>query len=138
MSRITWDQYALNIAHAAASRSEDPYHQVGVALMRPDHTVAAVGYNGAPSGVDIDWSDRDSRRASVIHAEANALRYVTPGEVGTLATTMMPCAGCVLLISSYGIRRVVYTGDLDPNVYDVPRIRELATLCGIEIVKEYG
>lgn len=136
MTRISWDQYALNIAAAAASRSEDPYHQVGVALMRPDHTIAAVGYNGAPSGVDIDWSDRDSRRASVIHAEANALRYVRPGEVGTLATTMMPCANCVLLMSSYGIRRVVYTGELDPAVYDTAFIRELANECQIEIVKE--
>jgi dCMP deaminase len=136
MTRLSWDQYALNLAHAAATRSEDPYHQVGVALMRPDHTVAAVGYNGAPSGVDIDWSDRDARRAQVIHAEANALRYVRPGEVGTLVTTMMPCANCVLLMSSYGIRRVVYTGELDPAVYDTTFIRELANECGIEIVKE--
>jgi dCMP deaminase len=136
MTRLTWDQYALNIAHAAASRSEDPFHQVGVALLRHDHTVAAVGYNGAPSGVDIDWSDRDSRRASVIHAEANALRYVRPGEVMTLASTMMPCANCVLLMSSYGIHRVVYSGELDPQVYDKALILDLARECRIEIVKE--
>lgn len=136
MTRLTWDQYALNLAHAAASRSEDPYHQVGVALMRADHTIAAVGYNGAAPGVDIDWSDRDSRRVHVIHAEANALRYVRPGEVHTLASTMMPCHQCVLLMSSYGITRVVYSGELDPKVYDIQFIRELANECGIEIVKE--
>ncbi len=136
MTRLTWDQYAIGLAVAAAARSEDPYHRVGTALMRPDHTIAAVGYNGAPSGVDIDWTDRDSRRASVIHAEANALRYVTPGEVSTVATTMMPCAPCVLLMSSYGIRRVVYLQELDPAVYDTQFIRELANECGIEIVKE--
>lgn len=135
MTRLTWDQYALNIAHAAASRSEDPYHQVGAALMRPNHTIAAVGYNGAPSGVDIDWSDRDARRAHVQHAEANALRYVTPGEVATVASTMMPCAPCVLLMASYGITRVIYTDDLDPAVYDTAFVRELANECGIEIVK---
>jgi dCMP deaminase len=136
VTRLTWDQYGLNIAHAAATRSEDPYHQVGVALMRPDHTVAAVGYNGAPPGVDIDWSDRDSRRAHVIHAEANAMRYVTPREVATLYSTMMPCHSCVLLMSSYDIRRVVYSGDLDSAVYDIPFIREMASECGIEMVKE--
>ncbi len=136
MTRLSWDQYALNIAHAVASRSEDPYHQVGAVLMRPNHTVAAVGYNGAPSGVDIDWSDRDARRAHVQHAEANALRYVVPAEVSTLATTMMPCANCILLLAAYEIRRVVYDGELDPAVYDTTFIRELANECGIELVKE--
>ncbi len=136
MTRLSWDQYGLNIAHAAASRSEDPYHQVGVALLRPDHSIAAVGYNGAPSGVDIDWSDRDNRRRVVIHAEANALRYVTPGEVGTLVSTMMPCGSCILLMSAYEIKRVVYQDSLDPNVYDIPFIIALANECGIELVKE--
>lgn len=136
MSRLTWDQYALNIAVAAAARSEDPYHQVGAALMRPDHSLAAVGYNGAPSGVDIDWSDRENRRAYVIHAEANALRFVKPGEVETLVTTMMPCSTCILLASAYGIKRVVYWLELDPKVYDIAFTRALAAQCGIEIVKE--
>lgn len=136
MTRLSWDQYALNLASAAASRSEDPYHQVGCALLRPDHSVASVGYNGAPSGVEIDWSDRDGRRAKVIHAEANALRFVRPGEVALMATTMMPCHACILLASAYGIPRVVYLQELDPAVYDSRTIRELANLCGIEIVKE--
>lgn len=136
MSRLTWDQYALNLASAAASRSQDPFHKVGACLLRHDHTVAAVGYNGAPPGVEIDWSDRDARRASVIHAEANALRYVTPGEVALLACTMMPCQNCVLLASAYGIHRIVYFEELDPAVYDIPAIRALAIACRIELVKE--
>jgi dCMP deaminase len=135
VSRLTWDQYALGLAQAAAARSEDPYHQVGAALLRPDHTVAAVGYNGAPSGVDIDWTDRDARRASVIHAEANALRYVVPGEVALMASTMMSCQSCVLLASAYRIPRIVYLEELDPSVYDIEGTRALAARCGIEIVK---
>ena len=96
------------MAEAAATRSQDKHHQVGAALLRRDNTVAAVGYNGAPPGLDIDWADRDGRRPYVIHAEANALRYVHPGEVRLLATTMMPCTRCVLLIASYGIKEVVF------------------------------
>jgi dCMP deaminase len=136
VSRLTWDQYALNLASAAASRSEDPHRQVGTALLRADHSVASVGYNGAPPGVEIDWADRDARRAKVIHAEANALRWVRPGEVALLATTMMPCASCILLAAAYGVPRVVYTEELDPTVYDRAAIIAIANLCGIEMVRE--
>lgn len=136
MNRLSWEQYALNLAAAAASRSEDPYHQVGAALLRADHSVAAVGYNGAPPGVEIDWSNRDARRAVVVHAETNALRWVRPGEVELLACTMMPCMGCVLSASSFGIRRIVYFEELDPSVYDIDTIRATAEMCGIALVKE--
>lgn len=136
MTRISWDQYGLNIAYAAASRSEDQHHRVGAALFRADHSVASIGYNGAPPGVDIDWSDRDNRRSYVIHAEANALRYVHAGEVETMVSTMMPCGNCVLLASAYGVKRIVYFEELDPAVYDVEDIRALARTAGIEITKE--
>ncbi len=59
-----------------------------------------------------------------------------PGEVALLATTMLPCAPCILLVSSYGIKRIVYSKELDPAVYDRAFIVELANECGIEIVKE--
>lgn len=134
MKRLTWDQYALELAVAAASRSEDPYHRVGAALLRHDNTVAALGYNGAPPGVEIDWTARDERRPYVLHAEANALRYVHPGEVALLAATMMPCWACVLAAASYGIRRIAYIAELDPSVYSREAILELAEACGIEIV----
>ncbi len=136
MNRLTWEQYALNLAAAAASRSEDPYHQVGAALLRADHSVASVGYNGAPPGVELDWSNRTERRAAVIHAEANALRFVRPGEVELLASTMMPCEKCVLLASAYGIHRIVYFEELDPTVYGIEDIKLLAETCGITITKE--
>jgi dCMP deaminase len=135
-TRITWEQYGLNLAYAAATRSEDPYHRVGCALLRADHSVASVGYNGAPSGVSIDWGNRDARRAQVVHAETNALRWVRPGEVELMAVTMMPCQICVLAASAFGIRRVVYFEELDPTVYDIDTIRALAERCGVTLVKE--
>ncbi len=136
MTRLTWEQYALNLATAAASRSEDPYHKVGAALLHPDHSVASVGYNGAPPGVELDWSDRNARRAMVIHAEANALRFVRPGEIELMATTMMSCQTCVLLAAAYRIPRIIYLEELDPTVYDIGAIKNLAALCGITITKE--
>lgn len=129
-------QYGLMCAETAATRSEDPYHKVGACLIRHDHTVAAMGYNGAPPGVEIDWTDRDERRLWVIHAEANALRYVAPGEVWLMASTMMPCRECVLLAASYGIKEIIYRDELDPAVYDKSKILEIADACGITISKE--
>lgn len=132
VTRPNWDQYAMAFAETASIRSEDLNYKVGSALMRPDHTIAGVGYNGAPSGVDLDWGDREGRRAWVQHAESNALRYVRPGEVETLASLLMPCGQCMLLIASYDIRRVIYKRELDPAVYDREKTLQVAIRCGIE------
>lgn len=131
-TRPSWDQYAMALAETAASRSQDLNYKVGTCLLRSDRTVAGLGYNGAPSGVEIDWGDREGRRGWVQHAESNALRYVTPGVVETLVSTLMPCGQCVLLIASYDIRRIVYKGELDPTVYDRTKTLDLAIRCGIE------
>ena len=73
MSRLSWLEYGMQLAKTASLRSEDPYVQVGCCILRPDNSIASLGYNGAPPGVDIDWSDRDDRRKRVIHAATNAL-----------------------------------------------------------------
>lgn len=129
------ETYALSLAFAASMRSEDPHHKVGCALIRGDKTVAALGYNGAPPGVEIDWKDRDQRRIRVVHAEANALRYVRPHEVMLAATTMMPCSTCVLLLASYGISLVVYAETLDPEVYDVETTKKIAEEVGVRMYR---
>ena len=106
--RLSWEEYALQLATAAAARSEDPYERVGAYVLRLDYSVAGVGYNGAPSGVEIDWSDRDRRRERGVHAEVNALRYVRPDEGYILASTLMPCQDCLRTAAAFGIERIVY------------------------------
>ena len=135
MTRLSLDEYALALACTAASRSEDPYLAVGTCLVRHDKTVAALGYNGPPSGVEIDWTDRDARRVWMVHAEVNALRYVRPGEVALAAVTALPCAACVVQLAAYGVRRVVYHDDLDPATYDTNQILSVAEGCGVEVQK---
>lgn len=138
MTRPGWEGYALLLAEAASRRSEDPFFAVGAVVLRMDNSVAAVGYNGAPPGVELDWADRDTRRAYVIHAEVNALRYVTKLDTvgGLLAVTHCPCQTCLLLIASYGIGDVVYRHDLDWSVYDQSVIRDVAEVCGVSLEKE--
>ena len=106
--RPDWDQYGMILAYAAATRSPDPYISVGAAAFREDHSTAGTGYNGAPSGIEIDWSDRDSRRPFVDHAECNCLKFSKPGEVYYLYVTLSPCTKCIDLIHAHGVREVIY------------------------------
>jgi|TARA_R100000152_G_C6711877_1_gene139366 dCMP deaminase len=122
VNRISWEEYALALAKAASKRSEDPFVKVGAVVLRSDRSVAGVGYNGAPAGIEIDWSDRDERRKRVIHAEINALRYVRPNEADILACTLLPCSACVQTIAAHGIKHIIYN--------DVYAVDDLAlTLC---------
>ena len=113
MLRIDWESYALKLAFVASERSEDPWLKVGCCLLRQDNSVAGLGYNGAPPGVDIDWSDRDERRKRVVHAEVNALRYSSPGECALLDCTHLPCNECLRMIASYGIKKIIYTHEYE-------------------------
>ncbi len=106
--RPTWEEYALELAEVAAARSQDPWEKVGACVLRADHSVASLGYNGAPPGVEIDWSDREERRPYVLHAEVNALRYVRPGEGLFMAVTVSPCPDCLRALAAWRIPRVIY------------------------------
>jgi len=135
MNRPDWAEHALNIARAAALRSEDPYCQVGATVLDADGIVRGVGYNGTVSGVEIDWSDREARRPYVIHAEANALRFTTPAAVedGLLATTHFPCSTCVLLAGSYGIAKIVWELPPDWGTYPFKLTESIADRLGIDM-----
>jgi dCMP deaminase len=131
MNLMSWETYALALAKVASLKSKDPYIKVGCALLRHDNTVASLGYNGFPSGMEEDWSDREERRKYVNHAEANALRFVRPDECYLAAITLLPCNDCLKSLASYGIKKIVYS-----QTYDRDHSSEtLAEKFGIEIIK---
>lgn len=134
--RPGWPVYALGLAEAAAIRSEDPYCKVGAVVLGREGITLGSGYNGPPSGVALDWSDREGRRPFIIHAEANALRYTTPREAsgGLLAVTHGPCAPCVVLAASYGISEVWYQRPpADESRYPMASINAVALHLGIRL-----
>jgi dCMP deaminase len=118
---MNWDEYAMSIAEVVAKKSKDPWYKVGVVILREDNSVASVGYNGFPQGVEEDWSDREERRKYVIHAEQNALRYTSPGEGRVLVSTLLPCRDCLKTIAAYKIKRVLYKDvyKTDPIALDI-------------------
>lgn len=130
-NRLTWPEYAMQLAKAASLRSEDPYKKVGACILRYDHTVAAIGYNGAPPGVEINWNDRDERRRRVSHAESAALRYIKPHEGKLIAVTLRPCSECIKNIAMYGIKDIYYDECYDKDDFSI----ELAKEFNINLIK---
>lgn len=99
---------ALKMAKLLAEdRSEDLNTKVGVAGIRNDKTLI-FAYNGAPRGINIDWTNREEKNKRVIHAEMNLLRYVTPGELESIACTHSPCVNCLPVLASYGIKTIYF------------------------------
>ncbi len=118
------------LAQVVAARSQDPYMQVGSLAVRSDWSIAGIGYNGLPAGVDMPddwWDDREGRRPFMIHAEVNALRYVRTGEVQRIVTTHIPCASCMALLGSYQVAEVYY-GDVLGTAHSMSTITQIASL----------
>jgi dCMP deaminase len=127
---MTWERYAYNLAVVAAQKSKDPWVKVGTCLLRHDNSVASLGYNGFPVGMQEEWSNRDERRRYVVHSEVNALRYIKPNECYLAATTLLPCNDCLKSLASYGIKKIVYG-----QVYHLdPSTLELSKKFGIELI----
>ena len=128
---MNWNEYAINIATTVSEKSKDPWRKVGACILRSDNSIAAVGYNGFPAGMLEDWSNRDTRRSFVVHAEQNALRYTRPGEGVLIAVTTLPCNDCLKAIAAYGIKQVTYKESYE---YDESSLK-LAEYFGITLEK---
>jgi dCMP deaminase len=111
MTKSTWDPYFLGMATYVARKSKDPSTQVGAVIVRPDKTVASVGFNGFPRGMNDDaalYENREIKLSRVIHAEMNAiLNAHGPVEGYTLYCTLLPCDRCAVFVVQAGIQRVV-------------------------------
>ncbi|RVU97737.1 dCMP deaminase family protein [Coriobacteriales bacterium OH1046] len=119
---ITWDEFFMRVAVAAAMRSKDPNTQVGACIAGTDHRILSVGYNGTPSGIDDDdfpWGTTDDpltdKHNYVIHAEANAIlnyRGALKDLSGATAyVTLFPCQECAKTLAQAGIGEIVYLDD---------------------------
>lgn len=103
-----WHDRFFAMADLVASWSKDPSTKVGAVIVRPDRTIASVGYNGFPRGVydgaEI-YEDRPAKLLRTVHAEANAILSAREPLHGyTLyVTPLHPCANCAGLIIQSGI-----------------------------------
>lgn len=138
MPRPSWPAYAMGIAQAVALRSEDPSRQVGAVILRPDNSIASVGYNGAPAGVDLPpaiWHSAQ-RHQYIIHAEVNALRWTTPRDTlgGYCCVTHHHCIECLKAIAAMGILTVFWK-DAPGAKHDLSLIGAGSTVLGIRLTQ---
>ncbi len=104
----------LEIATLMANKfSKDPSTKVGAVILRPDGSIASMGYNGYPQDLiekHLTY-DRDVKYASILHAEENALAFAREDLAGCVAiVTHHPCAHCLAQLMQKKIR-CVYYGD---------------------------
>jgi dCMP deaminase len=111
MANNEWDRYFMGLAQHVCSKSKDPSTKVGAVVVRPDLTVAAMGYNGFPRGVlDLPerYTDRPTKYSMVVHAEANAIVSAKSDLTNCkIYCTMFPCQECAKLIIQAGITEVI-------------------------------
>lgn len=107
-----WDVFYLGMAHYMSRRSKDPSTKVGAVIVRPDLTVASVGFNGFARGMADDaelYANREEKYSRIVHGEINAILNAHGSVDGcTLYTTpFAPCERCAVMVIQSGIKRVV-------------------------------
>jgi dCMP deaminase len=139
--RAKWDRYYLGMAIYVATASKDPSTKCGAVIVRPNNTIASVGYNGFPRGMPDDpelYADRPTKYSRIIHAEMNAILNAQCSVDGcTLYVTLTPCDRCAVFIAQAGITRVVCqkpTADLLERWSEsFNKTEEIFALAGIQI-----
>ena len=107
-----WDRRYIALAQHVATWSKDPSTKVGAVLVRPNNSVASVGFNGFPPGHDDSpelYSDRAYKYQHVVHAEINALNFFGSRADGFALYTSFPCCpDCMSAAGWLGVARVCF------------------------------
>lgn len=107
-----WDERFILLARHIADWSKDPGTKVGAVIVRPDRTVASVGYNGLPRNVEDTPArlERPLKYHLTVHAEINAI--LSAGEnlqnYVLYVAPLFPCSNCAAAIIQTGISRIVF------------------------------
>lgn len=141
MSRPSWNQYFMGLAHFASLRSHDSQTKVGCVIANERNQVVSMGYNGFPRGIDDSNlpTTRPEKYPYMVHSEENAISNLTAlmGEKLKIFLTHYPCYRCAKLLWQHNIKLwfiekenlVVSWADEDIKVYN------LLVENGLEIVE---
>lgn len=113
---LKWDVRFLELAMLVSNWSKDPSTKCGAVIVRPDRSIASVGYNGFPRGVpDLaeHLNEREEKYGRVVHAEVNAVLAAKEDLSDCTLYTWPPnhapsCDRCTAVIIQAGIKRVVH------------------------------
>ena len=108
-----WTARFINLAEHVAGWSRDPSSKVGAVIVRPDRSIASVGFNGFARGVqDLPFrlNDRVTKLQYTVHAELNAIltAHEPLKNYAIYVWPFQPCAQCAASIIQAGIKNVFY------------------------------
>lgn len=143
-----WQEYFMNIAEAVSKKSKDPSSKVGAVLVRPDKTIASVGFNGFPRRIEdniaylTDTKYREAKLRFMVHAEKNAINFNRDNTTQNyiMFVSRHPCRPCALEIACTDINYVYYRHDedfMDRWADSVAEAKEVFEKAGISLVR-YG
>jgi len=139
-----WDLRYLEMAKLVSTWSKDPSTKTGAVIVRPNGTVAGVGFNGFPKGMNDDpaiYANREEKYSRVVHCEVNALLFSGgPIEGSTLYTwPFLSCDRCMVQMLQGGIKRFVApVSSLDGLTRwgaAFERVKSYAKEAGVEVVE---
>lgn len=115
-SRISWQEYFMNIAKIVSERSTCDRAYVGCVLVNKDNRIVSTGYNGSISGNpqcdEVGHTMRDGHCIATIHAEMNALLYCAKEGISVKDSvcyvTHFPCLNCTKALIQAGISKIYY------------------------------
>lgn len=108
-----WDLRFLSLASLVSSWSKDPSTKTGAVIVRPDNSIASVGYNGFPKKMGDNpalYADRNEKYSRVVHCEVNALllgRDQSYDEYTLYTWPFLSCDRCFVQMVQSGITRFV-------------------------------
>jgi dCMP deaminase len=115
-----WQGRFIKLAEEISTWSKDVSSQVGAVIVRPDRTIASIGFNGFPRGVEDSperIENRDTKLLYTIHAEMNAILSAKEPlkDYSIFVWPFQPCAHCAAPIIQAGIKDVYcpYNAHLD-------------------------
>lgn len=114
---MSWDDYMMGLACAAATKSKDPSSKVGCVIVGEDKETLSTGYNGILPDVEDLYERMAVRPEKYLwmgHAEetaiARAARVGARLKGAKIYVTHIPCCRCARMIIQAGIREVVTGG----------------------------
>lgn len=128
MSRISWDKYYMEIAHAASKRSTCPRLSVGAVIVK-DNKIVGTGFNGSIHGEDhcdeCGCLVVNGHCIRTIHAEVNSILQCNRDDIkgSTIYVTHSPCIDCFKLIYQANISKIIY--DIDYKLIDYVKVLQL-------------
>ena len=120
--RKNWDDYFMDIASLASTRSTCDRKRVGAVIVR-DRVILTTGYNGSMAGAphcdDAGHLMIYGHCTRTIHAEMNAIAQAAKNgimiEGADLYVTARPCWNCFRVIANTGINNVYYSEEYRPD-----------------------